>query len=148
MGKIDPEAGNHPVALPLEQDPGKLGAPEQEVVRPLEHEPGGRRRRLDRADQREAGGEREAARLRIAGLEPDERRSVEIAGRAFPVPILPPTPAVLPRRDQPVALMGVGGVQQVGVGRARPLDETNARQRAQNTLAALAARSLKGRISR
>jgi hypothetical protein len=55
-GEIDAEAGDNPVARPLEQDAAEFRAAKHHVVRPFEHHCAARRGDVHGFDQGQAGG--------------------------------------------------------------------------------------------
>lgn len=89
-GEINPETDHHPVRAALEQDSSELLPQEEHVVGPFEHDRLARHSEVDCFNQREASGERERLRLRIAGAKVDDGASVEIAGRRNPLATLSP----------------------------------------------------------
>jgi len=101
LGEIDSEADDHPILLALEQDAGELGAVEEQVVGPFDpHRRSVRSHRLVKGD---GGDERERRRGRVAGLEADQGRDVEVAGGGVPRPALPALAAGLALGAQPEA---------------------------------------------
>src|SRR5688500_4287646 len=77
--QIEPEADHYAIPAALEKDASQLGGAEQQVIGPLEHERKVGNRDVHGLDQREARGERERRRRRIAGAKLDDRASKEIA---------------------------------------------------------------------
>lgn len=103
VGEIDAEADDHRVVLALEQYAGELGAIDEQVVGPFD--PRARLMAGDRLVERDGGEQGQSRRGRVAGLEADQGRGVEVAGRRDPRPALPPFAAGLPLGAQPEALL-------------------------------------------
>ena len=118
MREIDAEADDHRVILALEQDAGKLGAVDQQVVRPFD--PGLRRIGRHHLVQRDRGDQRQRRRGRIVRPQADEGAGIEIAGRRQPRPALPALAAGLPLGAQPVpsAAPSRASAAQIVIGRA------------------------------
>jgi hypothetical protein len=129
-GEIDSETYDYAISRPLEQDSGELSSKQQQIVRPFEHQRLRGDRRVDRLDQRKSGDQRESLGGRVRRAELHQRASVEIARRRAPAPALPPLPRLLLERDQPVALVRLDVIEQVGVGRAGPFDNPDFGQKA------------------
>ena len=101
MREIDPKAEDHRVTLAFEQDPGELGAVDEQVVGPFD--PRRRGVAADRFLKRDGGDQRQRRRGRVAGPEADQGRGVEIAGGGMPRPPLPSLAAGLALGPEPDA---------------------------------------------
>ena len=104
LGEIDAEADDDRLAFPLEQDAGELGAVRDQVVRPFEAKTG--RVGGSGVVQGDGGDQRQSRRGRIVGAKPHQGARMEVAGRRFPLPPLPPLAAGLALGAQPEALAG------------------------------------------
>jgi len=120
--EVDPETDGDAVAAPFEQDPGELLSPQKQVVGPFEEQRLARVGDVHRFRERKAGDERKSLRGGIAGAQIDDRAPIEIPGDRQPRPALPPPARLLVKRDQPIAFDGIGVGNDVGVGRAGPVD--------------------------
>ena len=82
----------------------------------------------------------------MAGSKRDQSASVEIPGYRQPNPALPSFALLLVERDQPIAFDGLVVGNEIGIGRAGALDNSDA---GQNRLpAARSVRAVSGPISR
>lgn len=145
-GQIDPETGDDPIARPFEQDAGKLGVPEHQVVGPFQRQRCVRRRNLNRLDQCQTRDQRESWRGRIGRADLDEGGTEKIAFDRFPCPAVAAAPANLEKCGQPVALNCQRVTKERSVGRAQPFNDPYATQN--RDLAALFVRWPSGPISR
>lgn len=127
-GEIDPKADHDPVTLPLQQDSSDLRPIEKQVVGPFEQQRQVGRGRIERLDQGQPGRERQRLRRRIARGERDERASEEVAALCDPLATLTTLSGGLLERDQPVAFIRGSVGKEVGVGRARGLDDPDSAQ--------------------
>lgn len=114
--KIDPKANDDAIAAALKQNPGKLLARQEQVVRPFKHERFARRCDVNRLDQRKSGsqGERRCGRVRLAQL--DQRAAIEIAGGGDPVTSLTPFSGGLVEGNQPIPFDYPAVGEQIGIG--------------------------------
>ena len=145
-GEVHAEAGDDAVAAALEQDAGKLGAGQHEVVRPFQLEREAAGDLIGGFDQGQAGGKRQRRRGRIAGSDVDQCTAEEIAVGGLPITALTAAPGVLGQRDQPIAFLRIIIGKQIGVGRAGPLDDADVAQKSDP--AARSVRSCSGPMSR
>ena len=147
-GEIDPEAGDHPVARPFEQDAGELGAAEHQVVGPFERQRArrARRRRPLRSApaRRPAPAPARADRRRAAGPGSSQRN----CRRAIPMPGPGgPRPPSWRQRDQPVAFDRAGD-RRAGRALVEPVRSTMRMRLRTATPAALSVSAPSGPISR
>jgi hypothetical protein len=84
---------------------------------------------IDGLDQRESGNQRQRLRRWVVAPQLDERAAVEIALDRNPGPTLAAPAGFLVQRDQPVAFDDTLVGDQVGIGRAGALDDTDTRQK-------------------
>ena len=92
MGEVDAEADDHRVAA-ARAGCRRAWRRRRQIVRPFDPRRSARSGD-DRLVQRHGGEQGQGRRRRILGLQADERRGVEIAGRRGPGPALPPASAL------------------------------------------------------
>jgi hypothetical protein len=127
-GEIDPEADDDAIAAALEENSCELLPEEEDVVGPLEHQSLSRNGEIESLDQRETRRKGQGLGWRVAGPEVDKRASVEIACRRDPFAALAPPPRLLLEGNQPVAFTGALVGNEVRIGRAGALDDSNSAQ--------------------
>lgn len=127
-GEIDPKADHDPVTLPLQQDSSDLRPIEKQVVRPFEKQRQAGRGCVQSFDQRQPCGKRQRLGRRITTAERDERASEEVAAIRDPLATLTTLSGGLLERNQPVAFIRGSVGKEVGVGRARGLDDPDSAQ--------------------
>lgn len=92
-GEIDPEAGDHGIALAFEQDAAELGAIRDQVVRPFDQESGRRRESGGGLVECDPGDEGQGGCGRVGAPQAYEGAGMEIAlGRLPGAPLPPPSP--------------------------------------------------------
>lgn len=128
-GKIDSESGDDAVVASLQEDSRQLAAPEQQIVRPFQHQRSTGRHHVGRIDQRNAGGQRQQLRRRVVRPCDDEGASEEVSLERLPLPSLAASPRVLGQCDQPIAFGRIRVRKQVGIGRAGTLDDPDTAQK-------------------
>jgi hypothetical protein len=118
----------------------------KQVIRPFEYQRLSRHRNVDRLDEGKSRRQRQRLRLRVAGAQLDDRASVEIPRRGDPLASLAAPARLLLKRDEPVAFLRGRFSDEIGVGRAGSLDETDAAQK--SVPAARSVTAPKGPISK
>lgn len=115
-GKINPEAGDDPVARSLKQNAGKLSIAKHQIVGPFKRQRSGGHGDLNRLDERKTRNQGERRRGRICGQKLNQRRAEEVSFNRLPSATVTAPPTLLSQCNQPVAFYsGVIG-KQVAIG--------------------------------
>ncbi len=106
LGKVDPDPDNYRVTFPLEQDPGKLGARQQQIVGPFEFEFGRQHHpRQHGLIQRRARQPAPAWRAQVRGRSYAQLcEPMKLPKASDHVTALPATAGALAVGQQPIAL--------------------------------------------